>query len=57
MRKKWQFKLAQRDYSFAVLSYFSSLSEKRVVLVVVSTKTQMKQHAKNAETKISIAFI
>ena len=57
MRKKWQFKLAQRDCIFAVLSYFSSLSEKRVVLVVVGTKTQMKQHAKNAETKISIAFI
>ena len=58
MRKKWQLSLRKETIFFAVLSYFfKSYSEKRIVLVIVGIKKQMKQNAKNGETKIFIEFI
>ena len=58
MRKKWQLSLRKETIFFAVLSYvFKSYSEKRIVLVIVGIKKQMKQNAKNGETKTFIEFI
>ena len=58
-RKKWEFKLAERDYIFfRFLTFLQVIVRKKgVLLLVVGMKKQMKQNAKTAESKIFIAFI
>ena len=58
-RKKWQFKPAERDYIFCRFVTFLQVivRKKGVVFVVVGLKKRMKQNAKNAKSKISVAFM